>query len=563
MIRAWGWRCTLCAAGVIWFAAAQAQTPGPASTPAAPATESASAEEAPFDVWEFQVDGSALLSPVQVERAVMPHLGANKKLADVEQAREALEAAYRAAGYPTVFVDIPEQDVSEGVVRLHVTEGRVRTMNVTGARYFSPFAVSADVGSLAEGQVPYLPAVQQQIAAVNARTPDRMITPVLRPGRTPGTLDVELKVQDELPLHGTIEVNNRYTEGTSQSRINASLRYDNLFQRQHSLSVQYQNSPEKTEEVRVVAGTYLARFEDSNNLGVVYAVHSESDTATVGSLAVIGNGDIVGVRGIVPLPATGSVYHSVSGGVDFKDFAESVELQGADATNTPIDYIPWTVQYSATRQTAPSTVRFEAGLVFGLRGVGDDMRDCEVPVDRNNDGTPEIEIASVNEFECKRSGAKPNYMKWLGTIGASGNVVAGAQWSALLNAQLADSPLISNEQFAAGGASSVRGYFESQVLGDQGWSAQLEMRSASFAPRAGEWTQDLRALVFVDGAQLMLRQPIPGQIARSELYSAGIGARATAWKRWNATADWAYPLHAQGTVERGEQRWHASVEYRF
>ena len=76
-----------------------------------------------FDIWEFQVEGNSLLERMQVERTVYSHLGPKKTIEDVEAARAGLEALYRSKGYATVLVNIPEQDVEEGIVFLDVIEG--------------------------------------------------------------------------------------------------------------------------------------------------------------------------------------------------------------------------------------------------------------------------------------------------------------------------------------------------------------------------------------------------------------------------------------------------------
>ena len=75
-------------------------------------------------------------------------------------------------------------------------------------------------------------------------TSDRTVTPVFRAGSTPGAMEVELKVKDELPVHGSVEANGRNTEGTTRLRLVNSIRYDNLWQKFHSASLQYQVSPQ-------------------------------------------------------------------------------------------------------------------------------------------------------------------------------------------------------------------------------------------------------------------------------------------------------------------------------
>ena len=78
-----------------------------------------------FNIFEFRVLGNSTLPAPIVEAAVYPFLGEQRTFSSVEQARDALVAAYRAAGLGTVLVDIPEQTVDDGVVRLQVTEGRI------------------------------------------------------------------------------------------------------------------------------------------------------------------------------------------------------------------------------------------------------------------------------------------------------------------------------------------------------------------------------------------------------------------------------------------------------
>ena len=78
-----------------------------------------------FDIWEFQIEGNTMLPGEDVERAVYGHLGEGKTIADVNQAQQQLETLYHERGFGSVFVDIPEQDVQNGVVLL--TPGRMLT----------------------------------------------------------------------------------------------------------------------------------------------------------------------------------------------------------------------------------------------------------------------------------------------------------------------------------------------------------------------------------------------------------------------------------------------------
>ncbi|MEO5573643.1 MAG: POTRA domain-containing protein [Gammaproteobacteria bacterium] len=176
---------------------------GDVQTRKADAETVAAEAENRFDVMEFQVEGNSVLPAVTIEKAVYPFLGESKNIDDVEKARSTLEKSYHDAGYLTVLVDIPEQKVDSGIVRLSIIEGSIDRLHVSGSRYFSLGYIKSRVPSLAEGGVPNFPKMQKELAALN-RNPDRHITPVLKAGRTPGTVEAGLKVEDELPLHASV-----------------------------------------------------------------------------------------------------------------------------------------------------------------------------------------------------------------------------------------------------------------------------------------------------------------------------------------------------------------------
>lgn len=495
-------------------------------------------EQPRFDIWEYRIGGNTLLDVPLIERTVYPLLGRDRTIDDVELARSSLEQAYRDAGYPTVLVNIPEQSVTDGVVRLEVVEGRVDRLRITGSRYFSLARIREQVPSLAPGAIPDLATAQEQLNSLNRRTADRSVMPVLRPGRTPGTVEVELRVKDQFPLHGSLELNDRYSINTTKLRLNAALRYDNLWQKEHSMSVQYQTSPEDTSEVQVWVGSYVARSTRSSNVLAVYAVHSESDTAAVGTLAVIGQGDIFGLRGIVPLESTPRYSHSLTFGVDLKDFSENILLQGADTLNTPIRYVPWSIQYNGTRHGEAAQTRFGAGVNFGIRGLGNDQE----------------------EFDIKRFNARANFVYLRASLERDQALYRGLRLLLKLEGQLADSPLVSNEQFSAGGADSVRGYHESERLGDDAIYGRLEL-SRPFPP-VGR-VQELRPFAFAEGAALRVKDALPGQASHHELASAGLGVRLRVGQGLAAGLDWAHVFEGTDEVPAGDERVHFSVECSF
>ncbi len=526
--------------GVVSPVMAADAAPEPASAASANLTPAAPAHEATFDVFEYRVEGTTLLPVTLVEQAVYPYLGEQKTLADVENAREALEKAYHGAGYLTVLVSIPQQKVDGGVVKLAVTEAPVDRLRVVESRYFSLGEIRAAAPELAEGTVPNFNQMQKELAALN-RSGDRKITPVLRPGKTPGTVEVDLKVRDQLPLHGNVEVNDRYSQDTTRTRLSASLRWDNLWQKQHGLGITLQTAPENTNESKVLSASYTWPLASGNYLAL-YGVKSDSDVAAVGTLNVVGNGVIFGARYILPLRSRSEgFFHTATLGVDYKDFDQSVALIGGGDFNTPITYLPFTLGWDGTWLEEGRSTKVGVAFNFHLRGL----------------------VADEQEFADKRYKGRPDYSFLRGSFSHEETWPTG--WAAQVRGgwQIAAQPLISNEQFAIGGVDTVRGYLESAALGENGVSLSLEARSPNYARKLTESFDDLHLLAFVDGGFVNVREALPGQYEQFNLAGAGLGLRLNGWRGVSVGLDWAVALKALGHTERGDSRAHFRLGYEW
>lgn len=494
-----------------------------------------------FAILEFRVLGNTKLPVRTVEEAVYPLLGEDRSLATVEQARDALVAAYRSAGLGTVLVDIPEQSVDDGVVRLQVTEGRVEKVRISGARYYSERRILARLPSVKPGEVPNLPALQAQLSALASETRDREITPTLKPGSTPGTLAVDFGVKDHLPLHASLEVNNRYTSDTTPTRLVASVSYENMFQRADTLGLQYQTAPQKPSEVEVGALTYLGHTSQDDVTWSGYAIRSKSDVAAIGTLSVIGNGTIIGLRinRSFALSSTGA--QTLSFGPDWKDFGEDIRLPSDVSARTPIHYLMWTGQHGIAYQTEHVQLQNQLGISFGIRGLP----------------------ASDLEFEYKRAGAHAGFVYLRDNASASWHFKSGWLLAGRLGLQYSEQPLISNEQLALGGVDTVRGYLDAEALVDSGVAASLELRS----PTAHVRSVGFNGFVFYDRGVGMMQQPLASEISsgtvRTDLSGWGAGIRFAVGQALDAMIDWSIPVERGTRTRAGDGRVDFNLKLTF
>ena len=404
---------------------------------------------------EYRVQGSTKLAPLEIEEAVYPFLGPGRTAADVEQARAALEKVFRDKGYATVTVGIPVQDPRHGVIRLEVTEGKVGRLRVNGARYHLPSRIKEEAPSLAEGNVPNFEDVKREIMALN-RLPDRRVSPVLRQGVEPGTVDIDLNVEDEMPLHGSIEVNNRHNANTTPTRLNAALSYGNLFQRGHTIGGNFQVAPENPDDALTYSGYYMARVSDGVTL-MLQGTKQHSDVSTLGDAGVVAPGETLGLRAMFDLPSKEGFYQTFSLGFDYKSFDEDLTV-GTTTVKTPITYYPLSANYGASWTKPESFTEASLSLNFHLRGMGSDWE----------------------EFDEKRYQADGSFIYLRGDLSHTRDLRNGSQLFGKVQGQLSSQPLVNSEQIAGGGLGNARGYLEATALGDNGVFATAEYRSPSF-----------------------------------------------------------------------------------
>ncbi len=506
-------------------------------TPAAPQAE----KNPTFSIFEFRVLGNTVLPIRDIETAVYPYLGETKSLADVELARDALVAAYRKAGFGTVSIDIPEQSVEEGVVRLAVLEGRVEHVEVKGARYFSGREIRAALPELKPGAVPNITQLQGELVDLARASPDRSVTPALRAGTAPGQVNVALNVTDHVPFHGSLEVNNRATADTAPTRLSGTLSYDYLFNRPQTISIQYQTSPSQPNEVNAWAFTWFDHSGGANPW-TAYFVDSKSDVAALGTVGVLGTGTILGLRRIFALiqDAGGNLTFSI--GADYKNFKESVFTDPTTQSDTPIHYMAFSASAAGNAQSGHWSFDGNGSANFGARGLVNDEA----------------------EFEYKRYGAHADFFYLRGQSHLSYALPLAMAASLRVTAQWSPDPLIANEQLSLGGVDTVRGYLEAEVLADTAAAASLELMSPRWVSRADSSNAfTISGLAFLDGGIGLMNRPLPGEDSKMHLGAYGLGLTFTGPWELNGLFDVARTLSAGSRTGAHDTRIHFMLRAGF
>lgn len=596
---------------------------------AAEAEERAKTNTGPhFAVKAYVIEGDTLLSTDTLTSIFQKYTGTNVSLADINKAKADLQTEYVDRGYPTVVVTLPTQQITNEMVKMRVFEGRLSNIEVTGNRFFSSNNIMRALPSLHTNTILLNPVFQTELNRANANQ-DRQIRPEIEPGPVEDTSLLNLKVQDRLPLHAKVEMNNQNTPGTPELRINSSAVYNNLWQHEHSVGVQYSFSPENYkqgdrwafyDEPLVVNYSAFYRLPIGNPAAVAdevatqpgsfgyseatrrfnlpppsgqsemnfYASRSAIDTGveTLDNEVIFNtpgvrevtrtdvqqdltiNNDI-GFRLTDPLPQVGDFHQTVSAGPDYKTFEEdslktnsftfkeiTVNAQGIpnppviSTVNSPVPPTFHKVDYF------PVAVRYDGSLhdPLGNTAVG-----MGVSANIWYSGSPRNFQAAVGSTESSGT--------WVALMPSlTRDITYLKDWTLTLHAegQWASEPLLSTEQFGAGGVASVRGYHEGEEFGDTGWRLNLEQKTPPHVVGTvwGGVKMTVRGSVYMDYAQTYLLDP-EGRPGSTALWGTGLGGVLSIGAYWEVRLLSSWPLIGTATTTAYQPRFNFALTAQF
>jgi hemolysin activation/secretion protein len=457
-----------------------------------------------FEIVHFEISGNSLISKQELDSLVAPFTGKDKDFGDVQRALDALEHAYRQRGYGVVQVLLPEQDITRGVVRFQVIESRVGRVVIEGNKFFDETNIRRSLPTVKEGETPNSAAMSRNLQMLGEH-PTKQTGLTLKEGATEGQVDVGVKITDQKPWRAFFTLDNTGTGETGYFRTGFGYQHTNLFNRDHTLTAQYITSPTNVNDVTIFGLGYRIPVYSWNSTFDFVAGYSDVNSGTVqGLFNVSGSGNILAARWTYYLPRWGELEQKLAAGLDYREFKNSVLLQGQSLV-PDVTVRPASLTYSGLRRFADAELSFYGSVA------------ANVPGGPSGDGA---------SFQASRPGASENYT--LLRYGANVVKLLPRDWQvrAALNGQETNSLLVAGEQFGIGGPDSVRGYLLREAAGDRGWQTQLEVYTPDIATKV-KLSDDyrLRFLGFYDFGSYDYNAPAPGTILHDSFYSVGLGMR--------------------------------------
>lgn len=485
-----------------------------------------------------------LLTGIDPELAAF--VGKPLTVGDLNKITQVIVAWYRAHKRPVVEVSYPEQNLDSGVLQAVVSEYRVGKVTVRGNRWFSSEMMQKEMG-LKSGDPIDLDQMRAGLDRLNAN-PFRGANAVMVRSDVPGATDIDLKVDDRLPLRLYTSYDNTGLPVTGRERYSVGLNWGNAFGWDDQFSYQFSTSPDLWRTRNRGAGlsndtrfqahsaTYSAPLAWGDTLSI-FGSYVQQVPDLGPDFGQVGHSAQVSARYQMPLQPWGTATQALQFGFDYKRSDNNLAFGGASvfASTTEIDQFLFL--YDFNRSDTLGYTAFENTLVASPGGL------------TGGNNTATFLASGV-------AGAKAAYVYDNLSITRLTQLPWDASWIVHAVAQVASSELLPSEQLGAGGVDSVRGYDPRVANGSQGFLASTELRTPAYSPLKNLFGANVddhgQLLAFYDLGYVAYKvdqQNLPGD---ATLQSLGIGARYSIGRYLEARFDYGWQLQtAPGATHRG------------
>jgi Hemolysin activation/secretion protein len=414
--------------------------------------------EVPFSVTHFRLTGVTQIPETEIQDALKPYLGHAITFTDLRKALAVITEVYQRHGW-LARAQLPEQDVSNGEVVIHILEGRLGAIQLrkTGAPRISDERVTNTMlAHQKTGEFLSLSAMDRAINVLND-TPGTAVAATLAPGSTSGTSDIIVAVDEKSLLSASATIDNSGPISTSPWRISGTANLNSpggfgdevAINLMSSLGMQYGR-----------AAYSIPLGYDGLRWGVNFSALRYKLRHSFSALDAQGDALTIGTTASYPLVRTSADTITLSATFDYKHFGNSangIEVSrkslytgslnlGGDTSDQfwGGGLILWNANFAAGNVDLSANPANEAADAMGPRTAGSYARLT-------------ANIGRLQKID-------DHNMLWLSFYG-----------------QEAFKNLDSSEKFWLGGPQGVRAYPVSEANGDSGWLGTAELRHA-FSP---------------------------------------------------------------------------------
>lgn len=447
-----------------------------------------------FNIHRIYINNATLLSDATRQKLLNPYAGQCLGMDKINNLIHKISDWYIQRGYITSRAFITEQDLSTGELHIPVLEGRLEKIRLEGAPSRQLHMAFPGL----EGQILNLRDIEQGMEQIN-RVRSTPVQIEILPADRPGYSVVNLTAAPEFPLSASAGFDNSGQKSTGTGQISGSLTGNNLL----GLADKWFISGGRSSDF---SSTHDAQnFQTGVSLPYGYSLLDYSyswsnylNTINNNGFNWVSTGDSVSHRATLSrvLFRNGDIKTGVSVGIAHQISRNWLNDAKLDSSSRKLTSLQFGLNH--TQKIFGGVATLNPGFSHGMPWFGAEN-------DRGKKG--DVPKAQFKKWSINGSFQRPvtNDLWWLTSV--------YGQWS--------PDRLYGSERLTIGGESSVRGFKEQYLAGDNGGYLRNELNYALFTlPVIGQ----VSALAAVDGGWLQKDAKDPW--ASGTLWGSALGLTA-------------------------------------
>jgi hemolysin activation/secretion protein len=482
-------------------------------------------------VTAFKFDGAlSVFTPERLQAALAGYLNRPLALADLQAAARTLTELYRQQGYFLARAYLPKQDVTEGIVTLVISEGRVDSeqglrIEGQGVR-LKPSVVKGVLGRAAPGNQPLKRAELERGLLLLNDLPGIGASANLEPGLTPGTTRIVADLKEAPLLSGFALLDNYGSRYTGTNRASAGVNVNDPFGYGEQLTVQATQS-QKSDDTNYTyrrVGYSQPIGTEGTRAGVAYSNMAYSVGKDLANLRAEGTAQTWTANARHPLIRSRERSLYATAAYDRKTLYN--EAAGSATSDKLIDV---------------GTTGLELDQSDALGGGGYNYAGLSLSAGQLDLGRNASSLSSDQGTGGAHTQGSFQKLNWHAS--RLQRATEKLSFALLTSGQFASSNLDSAERFQLGGPSGVRAYPTGEAAGDEGVRATLEARY--FVGSFGAWG-DVNVQAFYDWGRVRQFKDADGQTLTTpnnyNLSGYGLGVTLSKSARYEARLQWAQKI---------------------
>lgn len=430
-------------------------------------------DNTPFLVNKISIDGNLSIATDVLYGLVKSYEGSTHTISDMQQACKLITEYYRALGYPFARAVLPQQEITQGDVRIQVIEAKFGSIHLDNNSTVTNSLVESTVKQLQSGQ-PITQKALDRTLLLLSDIPGVTTSANIKPGQAIGESDFDIALQSTARVNAKVTLDDFGNKYINRPRLSGLVNINNPLHHGDVLSLNVLSTGERMQYGQISYEWLLNGL--GSRMGAAYSYLSYRLGGELKKQDVHGNAET----------SEAWVKHPL-----IRSRSYNLSLQAKYQHNVLHD------------RNESTTINNDRHLDNGILSLNGDWRDAWLGGGVNSyyvnyvSGQKHFDNTVLEAADEVTTDTEGHFEKWGYNLNRTQTLTDRTQLWLSVTGQIARDNLDSSQKMVFGGPYSVRAYDNGTVSADTGTLFTAELRH--FLGQAyGSW----QGLLFVDSGQV-------------------------------------------------------------